>query len=163
MVARFAGRDPEVAGKPEPPLFQETLRRVGGERPLVVGDRLDTDIEGANRVGYDSLLVMTGVTDLAALAAAPSGLRPTYVATDLGGLGRAHPEPERVGDAIRAGGWQASVSDGKLSVEGDPDASGDPSPDAWWRVAAVAAWSHLDEHGSAADVSGVHVPGSVSG
>ena len=46
-VARFAEREPVVAGKPEPPLFQETLRRVGGERPLVVGDRLDTDIEGA--------------------------------------------------------------------------------------------------------------------
>ena len=51
VVARFAERDPVVAGKPEPPLFEETLRRVGGEKPLVVGDRLDTDIEGANRVG----------------------------------------------------------------------------------------------------------------
>ena len=47
LVAEFAGREPEVAGKPEPPLFEETLRRVGGDRPLVVGDRLDTDIEGA--------------------------------------------------------------------------------------------------------------------
>jgi glycerol-1-phosphatase len=163
VVARFAERDPEVAGKPEPPLFQETLRRVGGDRPLVVGDRLDTDIEGANRVGYDSMLVMTGVTDLATLAAAPSGLRPTYVATDLGGLGRAHPAPKREGDAFEAGGWRASVRDGELKVESDPDASEDPSPDAWWRVAAAAAWSHLDEHGSAADVSGVRVPGSVSG
>ena len=72
-VARFAEREPDVAGKPEPPLFEETLRRVGGERPLVVGDRLDTDIEGANRVGYDSLLVMTGVTDLATLASAAPG------------------------------------------------------------------------------------------
>jgi glycerol 3-phosphatase-2 len=163
VVARFAERDPEVAGKPEPPLFQETLRRVGGERPLVVGDRLDTDIEGANRVGYDSLLVMTGVTDLATLAAATAALRPTYVATDLGGLGRPHPEPKRDEGAVTAGGWRASVHDGALKVESDPDASGDPSPDAWWRVAASAAWSHLDEHGSAPDVSGVRVPGSVSG
>src|SRR6478672_7444806 len=68
VVARFADREPVVAGKPETPLFEETLRRVGGDRPLVVGDRLDTDIEGANKVGYDSLLVMTGVTDLATLA-----------------------------------------------------------------------------------------------
>jgi hypothetical protein len=51
-----------LAGKPQPPLFAETLRRVGGRRPLVVGDRLDTDIEGASNAGYDSLLVMTGVT-----------------------------------------------------------------------------------------------------
>ena len=88
VVARFAEREPVVAGKPEPPLFEETLRRVGGERPLVVGDRLDTDIEGAVAVGYDSLLVMTGVTDLERLVAAPPESRPTYVAADLGALGR---------------------------------------------------------------------------
>jgi HAD superfamily hydrolase (TIGR01450 family) len=70
VVARFAGRQPVVAGKPEAPLFEETLRRVGGERPLVIGDRLDTDIEGANNTGYDSLLVMSGVSGLEQLAAA---------------------------------------------------------------------------------------------
>ena len=54
VVGAVRRREPVVAGKPEPPLFEETLRRVGGERPLVVGDRLDTDIEGANNAGYDS-------------------------------------------------------------------------------------------------------------
>jgi glycerol-1-phosphatase len=161
-VARFAERDPDVAGKPEPPLFEETMRRVGGERPLVVGDRLDTDIEGANRVGYDSLLVMTGVTDLATLAAARPELRPTYVATDLGGLGRAHTEPVAEGDAMTAAGWHAEVRDGRLCVDGDPGMNDEGSLDAWWGVAAAATWRHLDEHGSAADVSGVQVPGSVS-
>ena len=39
-----------MAGKPEPPLFEETVRRVGGDRPLMVGDRLDTDIEGAHAI-----------------------------------------------------------------------------------------------------------------
>ena len=45
------GSTPEVAGKPAPPLLEETIRRVGGSRPLMVGDRLDTDIEGGRRAG----------------------------------------------------------------------------------------------------------------
>ena len=47
MLRGFAGVEPVVAGKPERPLLDETVRRVGGDRPLMVGDRLDTDIEGA--------------------------------------------------------------------------------------------------------------------
>ena len=70
MISEFAGAEPVVAGKPEKPLFDETLRRVGGRQPLMVGDSLHTDIAGAHRAGTDSLLVMTGVTDLAGLAAA---------------------------------------------------------------------------------------------
>ena len=69
----FSGVDPVVAGKPQRPLLDETVRRVGGERPLMVGDRLDTDIEGARTAGLDSLLVLTGVTGLAELVAAPPG------------------------------------------------------------------------------------------
>src|SRR3712207_1929348 len=69
-IRAYAGVDPVVAGKPEPPLFLETQRRCGGRRPLVIGDRLDTDIEGATRAGFDSLLVMTGVTGLRGLVVA---------------------------------------------------------------------------------------------
>ncbi len=43
------GVEPLVAGKPEPPLMQESVLRTGARRPLVVGDRLDTDIEGASQ------------------------------------------------------------------------------------------------------------------
>ena len=60
-----------MAGKPLPPMHRETILRTGAERPLVVGDRLDTDIEGAFNGGVDSLLVLTGVTDGAQLLAAP--------------------------------------------------------------------------------------------
>ena len=80
-------RDPDVVvGKPEPALFHAAADRAGARRPLVVGDRLDTDIEGANRAGMDSLLVLTGVSTADELAKAPDGHRPTYVADDLGGL-----------------------------------------------------------------------------
>ncbi len=73
LVAEFAEREPQVAGKPMKPLFEETITRVGGERPLMVGDRLDTDIEGAVHMGWDSLLVLTGVTGLDELVRASRG------------------------------------------------------------------------------------------
>ena len=85
-VAAATGTWPTVAGKPEPALHRETMIRTGARRPLVVGDRLDTDIEGANRAGVDSLLVLTGVTRLEQLRDAPKEQQPTYVAEDLRGL-----------------------------------------------------------------------------
>jgi HAD superfamily hydrolase (TIGR01450 family) len=155
-VARFAEREPVVAGKPQSPLFEETLRRVGGERPLVVGDRLDTDIEGAIKVGYDSLLVMTGVTGPVELVSAPPQLRPTYVAADLGGLATAQQEPTERDGATMVGGWRAVVADGALDVRGDG------TPDQWWQAVATAGWRHLDTNGSAADASGLRPPSSVA-
>ena len=80
------GVDPIVAGKPEPPLMLESVERSAARTPLVVGDRLDTDIEGANRTGLPSLLVLTGVTDWIDLLGLPELLRPTYLSHDLAGL-----------------------------------------------------------------------------
>jgi glycerol 3-phosphatase-2 len=155
-VAEYAGRTPLVAGKPETPLFEETRLRVGGERPLVVGDRLDTDIAGAINAGLDSLLVMTGVTGVDELVNAEPALRPSYVCADLSGLGRPHQVPERVDDSYRLGGWKASLTDDRLEVTGDGPV------DDWWRVLAAAGWNHLDTTGSAVDVSRVRLPGSVA-
>jgi glycerol 3-phosphatase-2 len=75
-----------VVGKPDPALFATAARRANAARPLVVGDRLDTDIEGAVRAGLDSMLVLSGVSTPAELLAAPPHRRPTYVASDLSGL-----------------------------------------------------------------------------
>lgn len=99
FVAHAAGRRPDAAaGKPERALHDEAVRRSGAVRPLVVGDRLDTDVEGAVRAGCDSLLVLTGVTDEAALLAAPEGRRPAYVGLDLRALLLPHPA-----DGVRDG------------------------------------------------------------
>ena len=79
MVAALrhaTGAEPLVAGKPEPPLMLESVERSAAVRPLVVGDRLDTDIEGANRSGIPSLLVLTGVTDWQDLLDAAPRLAP---------------------------------------------------------------------------------------
>jgi HAD superfamily hydrolase (TIGR01450 family) len=153
MLRSFTGVDPVVAGKPERPLLDETVRRVGGRRPLMVGDRLDTDIEGAQRAGYDSLLVLTGVTGLEDLVAATEELRPTFVAPDLAGLLAVQTAPSEDDGAFELGGWRGTVHGGRLDVSG----SGEPGD--WWRVAASAAWAHLDATGETVDLSGVEVPG----
>lgn len=152
LLTDFSGVEPEVAGKPAPPLLEETIRRVGGAQPLMVGDRLDTDIEGARRVGVDSLLVLTGVTGLADLVAALPGLRPTYVSSDLGGLFEATRAPAREHDRWTAGGWTARVDSGRLAVDGGGDR------DDWWRAVTAAAWEHLDASGRAADTAGLVPP-----
>lgn len=151
-IAGFAGVQPVVAGKPQRPLLDETVRRVGGERPLMVGDRLDTDIEGARNAGIDSLLVMTGVTGLAELVGARAEHRPTYVAADLGGLLTPHPAPTEEGTDWTAGGWRARVADGRLKV------AGEGSVDDWWRVVAAAGWAHHDATGTVADITALGVP-----
>ena len=86
VVAAASGQQPLVAGKPELPLMAESVARTGAKRPLVVGDRLDTDIEGANRAGFPSLLVLTGVSTAAEADTADASMRPTYIAPDLRGL-----------------------------------------------------------------------------
>lgn len=151
-ISDFAGVEPVVAGKPARPLMDETIRRVGGDRPLMVGDRLDTDIEGAHTVGVDSMLVMTGVTHLAELVAATPELRPTYIAPDLEGLFTRHPVPTQDESGAKLGGWHGFVEDGVLVVQGE-GSEGD-----WWRVVAVAGWGALDATGSAADVSALQPP-----
>ncbi len=88
LISDFAEVTPQVAGKPERPLLDETRLRVEGDHPLMVGDRLDTDIEGAHRAGTDSMLVMTGVSSLADLARARPHERPTWIGHDLTALSR---------------------------------------------------------------------------
>lgn len=138
-----------MAGKPEPTLFAESVRRLGARAALVVGDRVDTDIEGAVKAGLDSLLVMTGVTGPSELVAIPAGLRPTYLAADLGALIRPHPGPDD------DEGWTAGVRDGRLTM------AGSGSVDAWWRVLAGEAWRHLDATGVPVGIAADVAAGSV--
>lgn len=152
-IAGFAGVPAIVAGKPEKPLMQETVRRVGGERPIMVGDRLDTDIEGARAIDVPSLLVLTGVTWLPEIVAATRALRPTYISPDLEGLFEPHPVPEVDESGVGLGGWRGTVVDGRMCL------TGDGSDADWWRVAATLGWQHLDETGVVLDVSDTTPPG----
>ncbi len=89
MVAALiaaTGLAPRVAGKPERPLLDAAIRLVDSKKPLVVGDRLDTDIACAVAAGAPSLLVFTGVSTTQDLLTAVPEQRPTYLAFDLRGL-----------------------------------------------------------------------------
>ena len=86
---------PTIVGKPHAPLFETARSRAGGGRPLVIGDRLDTDIAGAAALGWDSLLVLTGVTREEDLRDA--GVLPTYVAPDLAAVSKLRSGPAAAG------------------------------------------------------------------
>ena len=83
-IETTTGTRGEVVGKPEAPLFERALASAGGGRPLVVGDRLDTDIAGASRLGWDSALVLTGTARRGDVES--SSWKPTFVIDDLAGL-----------------------------------------------------------------------------
>ncbi|MFN3346544.1 MAG: HAD-IIA family hydrolase [Candidatus Bipolaricaulaceae bacterium] len=84
---RGMGFPPEVVvGKPSPIAFRVALEVLGlsGEEVLMIGDRLDTDVAGAQALGLDTALVLSGVTRREDLRKA--GIQPTYVAADLASL-----------------------------------------------------------------------------
>jgi glycerol-1-phosphatase len=119
-VTTTTGAIPTVVGKPARPLFEAAARATGASNPLVVGDRLDTDISGAAAVGWDSLLVLSGAARPMDLPSARD--LPTYVGRDLSVVGRSVPparfEPARLidGDGIRS-----LLSSAGLSHEGVED------------------------------------------
>ncbi|HQR79685.1 MAG TPA: HAD-IIA family hydrolase [Actinomycetota bacterium] len=107
-VASATGRTPIVTGKPHPPIMDLARARASAQRPLVVGDRLDTDIAAARAAGMPSLLVLTGVSGWQDLLDLPVEELPTAVAPDLRVLAGYQDELTRtlaqlVG-ALRAGG-----------------------------------------------------------
>jgi glycerol 3-phosphatase-2 len=131
------GREPQVAGKPERALHAESVARVGAARPLVVGDRLDTDVLGAVRGGAESLLVLTGVANVWDALTAGAGTRPTYIAWDLRGITASQPPVEVSSESAGCAGATASYADGHLAVTGEGVAA--------LRAACALAWCCADE------------------
>ena len=130
-VINATGVEPVAsAGKPESFMYDEAreLNAAEGhdlvpkESSIAIGDRLDTDIEAGNRGGYDSLAVLTGVTNPAELMLAPEHLRPTFVAKDLRELAKAQPEPERVDEhRWTCAGASASMEGDRLDISDSTD------------------------------------------
>ena len=142
-VAMATGATPDVAGKPERPLFDSALHATGADRAdtLMIGDRLDSDIAGANTADLASLLVLTGVSGLADLFAAPAAHRPSYVAFDLDGLDQPQPPVRVRGDYVGCEDWTVELTD-------TPALKGHGSPIAALRAATAASW-HYHDHASA--------------
>jgi HAD superfamily hydrolase (TIGR01450 family) len=152
VVSAITGQRPLVTGKPDPAMHAECVRRTGARRPLVVGDRLDTDIEGARRAGAASLLVLTGVTDPGTLLAAPPGHRPDLLSLDASGLLVPHPAVHPDAGGARCGRWVVQVTEGAgVLLLRAGDAGGDDGAEDGLdglRALCVAHWSRHPEDGA---------------
>ena len=87
------GVEPKASGKPNPSVFHLAARRAQAKNPLVIGDRLDTDLAGARAAGYPGLMVLTGVSTLAQVCLTPPAWRPSLLGSNLGALLETHPAP----------------------------------------------------------------------
>lgn len=130
--------EPLVAGKPAAPLMEDAIRRSGSSRPLVVGDRLDTDIEGANAVGLESLLVLTGVSTAIDVLRATEEQRPTFIASELDALNRPADE-SRVGEDRR---FSVEFDGTDLVIEPKGGSIGAADSVTLLRHVAVSAWKY---------------------
>lgn len=135
-VHTAVGRLATVAGKPEVPIFEEAVARFGARHPLFLGDRLDTDILGANRAGIASALVLTGIDRPKHVLAAPAGSQPTFILGDLRELHEPYPE-------VRVKNGVATVRGATVAIDG-PDVrivSEGERPIDLLRAGAAAIWS----------------------
>lgn len=135
-VHTAVGQLPLVAGKPEIAIFETAKKRVGSKRPLFVGDRIDTDILGANRAGIDSVLVLTGISRPKELLATSSDSRPTFVISDLRDLLAPYQEPKKTKFGYSLRGSEVELLGNKVRVT-----SGDPRGIDALRCACALIWA----------------------
>jgi len=165
-VATAAGRRPDqVAGKPEPAAFLEAVRRYGSTLPIVVGDRLDTDLAGARAAGIPGLAVLTGIAGVTDVLTAPPSQRPDHIGRDLGALLETHPPVTLDTDAASATCRSVTVTytgpaGAALAVTLDAAArsvDADPRDHALdvLRAAAVLGWWVADATGRPVDAAPV--------
>jgi glycerol-1-phosphatase len=140
-VVAATGVSPEGCGKPAPTMYLTGIDRVGARRPLVVGDRLDTDIVGACTAGIPSLLVLTGVSTGRDAVLAPSWSRPTYLAEDLRSLHEPHPAPQETDAGWVCGPASARIVGGRLELSGTSGID-------MLRAACAAVWTAVDQGGA---------------
>lgn len=147
-VAVSTGATPLSAGKPEPEIFRAAAALMEAERPLAIGDNLDTDIKGAVAAGIDSMHVLTGLASARDICLAPSDVRPTYLCDDMRGLNEPYPEAAVEGARARVGeafaewtGQGFDVTDAGEAVDVSNGAS--LALDAY-RALVLAAWRAAD-------------------
>lgn len=147
LVAATVGRPPNaIAGKPEPPLLHEAMARAGAQRALMIGDRLDTDIEAGARIDVPTLLVMTGVTTVGEVLHARPVERPTFIGADLRVLNEPYVPVQVSDDRTQARCGEAevtvddtSVGETRLSIGAPPGAATEVL-----RAASALMWALAD-------------------
>jgi len=149
-VQAATGVVPDSAGKPSPTMYRLAIERAGARSPLVVGDRLDTDLAGARAGDFPGLHVLTGVSSARDDILAVPAERPHYIGADLTSLLVPHEVPARDGDGWwRCGGAAARVLDGALELRPGSPAGGDLDARVdLVRAACSAAWAAVDAGGA---------------
>lgn len=144
-VVAATGVQPFSAGKPSPAMYAMAIERAGATRPLVVGDRLDTDLAGARAGGYPGFHVLTGVNSARDDILAHPGERPDFIGADLRSLLVPHTAPSAASDGWwDCDGSAARVVGGRLELrEGAPGAD----PVDLVRAACAASWAFTDAGG----------------
>lgn len=138
-VAAATGKTPQVAGKPEAPLFHAAAKRLAADRPLVVGDRLDTDILGGNNAGFSTVAVLTGVDTRETILAARTDERPDYLIESLSNLYHPYPDIDHSDGVYRCGDATAQVTGQTVSIQGAEDDLDS------WRAACAAWWAAVPQ------------------
>jgi HAD superfamily hydrolase (TIGR01450 family) len=134
-VHTAVGELPVVAGKPEKAIFETALSRFGTTSAIYIGDRLDTDVLGANRAGLGSALVMTGVTTRKELLAAKADSRPSYILGTLKDLLASYQMPLKTKRGYKLGDAEVELLGQKVVVS-----FGDPSSLEALKCACLTIW-----------------------
>lgn len=156
-VANATGATPVSAGKPEPEIFRLAAARAGAASPISVGDRLNTDVRGANASGIPVLHVLTGISSAREVILAVPEERPTYLGRDLRDLATPHPEVRLENGWYVCRSARARVDGRAVLVERGGTTTRDLTGLSLdeYRAVAVAVW---DSEG--ADVGDVEVLGA---
>lgn len=119
-VSHATGVVPPSSGKPEPAMYELALEKSGGKKPLVIGDRLDTDILGANRARFDSAHVLTGVTSMRQVMLADPDQRPTHQIFDLRDLSAPIEQPIFSEGGVSVGNTRVQIADQTILIDSAP-------------------------------------------
>ena len=120
-VHTATGTFPKYAGKPAPEIFWLAQRELGLQQPLVVGDRLDTDIRGAHAAGMPAAWVLSGIDGPKQLFAASKEDRPEFILEHLGRAAEPYPELKQTKYGFRSGNAEVELLQGRLTlVNGNP-------------------------------------------
>ncbi|WP_298460206.1 HAD-IIA family hydrolase [uncultured Cellulomonas sp.] len=151
-VQAATGVTPDSAGKPSPTMYRLAVERAGATTPLVIGDRLDTDLAGARSGGYVGLHVLTGVSSGRDAVLAHPGERPHLLGADLLSVLTPHPAPERAAEGWwTTRGAAARVVDGRLALH--PAADDADGVVDLLRSACAAVWQTVDDGGRVDETS----------
>ena len=157
-------RTPLVAGKPEAAIFETAAQSVGASKPIIVGDRLDTDILGANKAHMAGALVLTGVQTYQDVISAVPEQRPMYILRTLDDFFEPYSKIEIFYEGYETvahgPSWSAVVRGNTVQFTGPEafDAEGFTGSEAEaeaWRVACAAWWAAHPEQGMNPEIHGL--------